>query len=360
VKLESLEAIPYSLPFREPYVTARGELRERELLLVRVRGEGLEGLGETAALSLRGGADVRALAGEIEEICAPQLTETELEPDRIWSAIARCRSRGASAPALAALDIALHDLAARAADIPVWRLLGATEASPVLCNATLPAANPAQLLALADRWAGDGFRTFKLKVGLAGDVAQVSALREALGSDVRIRLDANGSWGIGDAVERLRALARSTIELVEEPVQGLEQMSLLRPKTRIPLAADESVNSARDARRAIELDACSLATVKLAKVGGISAALEVAEAFPIYLSSALEGPVGIAAATHTAQALPARPVTAGLAHGLATERLFAETVGSGVALNGDLLEVLDEPGLGVSLDEEALAARRLA
>jgi L-Ala-D/L-Glu epimerase len=360
MKVEQLETIPYSLPFREPYITARGELRERELLLVRVRGEGLEGLGETAALSLRGGASVGALSRELSEICWPQLGETGVEPERIWAAIARCRSRGASAPALAALDIALHDLAAKAAGVPVWHLLGAKEAKPVTCNATLPAANPAGLRAMAERWAADGFRTFKLKVGLAGDVAQVAAMRELLGPDALLRLDANGAWGNDEAAERLRALARSTIELVEEPVSGLAQMALLRSKTRIPLAADESINSARDARLAIELDACSLATVKLAKVGGISAALEIAAEFPVYLSSALEGPVGIAAAAHTAQALSDRALTAEIAHGLATERLFASTVGKGAVLEGDRLSVSGGAGLGVELDEDALAARRLA
>src|SRR5687767_1821375 len=135
MRLDSLEAIPYSLPFRDPYVTARGELRERELLLVRVRADGLEGLGETAGLSLRGGPGVRALAAELEEICRPQLDDTGVDPDRVWAAVARCRGRGASATALAALDIALHDLAAKAAGVPVWRLLGAPEAKPVLCNA---------------------------------------------------------------------------------------------------------------------------------------------------------------------------------------------------------------------------------
>jgi L-alanine-DL-glutamate epimerase-like enolase superfamily enzyme len=100
--------------------------------------------------------------------------------------------------------------------------------------------------------------------------------------------------------------------------------------------------------------------VKLAKVGGIAAALEIAEEFPVYLSSALEGPVGIAAAAHTVQALPDRAVTADLAHGLATQRLFASTVGTGATLDGNLLRVSGEPGLGVTIDEDALAARRLA
>ena len=94
--LEEIEVIPYSLPFREPYVTARGELRERQLILVRIRGEGIEGLGETAALSLRGGVGIEKIAAEIRERCWPALLDGRVDPARIWSAIARCRNRGAS------------------------------------------------------------------------------------------------------------------------------------------------------------------------------------------------------------------------------------------------------------------------
>lgn len=359
MKLDSLEAVPYSLPFSEPYVTARGELRERELLLVRARADGLEGLGETAALSLRGGRGVRALEREIRELCGPHLTDAGFEPKRIWSALAHCRTRGASPAAIAGLDIALHDLAAKAAGIPLWRFLGATEVHPVVCNATLAAANPTVLVGAVERWADAGFRTFKLKVGLAGDVAQVTAARTALGPEPRIRLDANGAWSDNEAEARLSALAKNNIELVEEPVSGLQLMARLRPKTRIPIAADESVNSVRDARRAVEMNACNLATVKLAKVGGLAAALEIAEEFPVYLSSALEGPVGIAAAAHTAQALPERAITSDLAHGLATERMFSSSVGSGIPFDGDKLMVGYEPGLGVTIDEAALAARHI-
>ncbi|MDP9189056.1 MAG: hypothetical protein M3O25_07385, partial [Actinomycetota bacterium] len=319
--LESLEAIPYTLPFREPYVTAKGQLLERELLLVRARAQGLVGWGETAALSLRGGAGVAELASEIEGTCRTALLERSFEPDRIWAALALCRSRGASAPALAAVDIALHDLAGKAAGVPVWKLLGALAPTPVVCNATLPAANPTTLRELAERWYADGFRTFKLKMGLASDVAQIATVRGVLGPGVRIRIDANGAWSVAEAVERLRAIGQHTVELAEEPVAGLEQLAALRSRTRIPLAADESVSTGRDARRAVEIGACSFATVKLAKVGGISEALEIARTIPVYLSSALEGPVGIAAAAHTVQALPSRSATRDLAHGLATERL---------------------------------------
>src|SRR5215204_2739375 len=125
VQLEQIEVIPYSLPFREPYITARGELHERRLILVRMRGEGLEGWGETAALSLRGGIGIDEIATQIRDRCWPGLLEGDVEPNRIWSAIARCRNRGASPPAVAAVDIALHDLIGQATTQPTWRLLGA-------------------------------------------------------------------------------------------------------------------------------------------------------------------------------------------------------------------------------------------
>ncbi len=357
MQLEELEVIRYSLPFAEPYVTARGELRERDLVLVRIRGEGLEGLGETAALSLRGGPDTAQIAREIEEICWPVLTE-EFDPGRIWSGMAKCRGRRASAQALAAVDIALHDIAAKAAGDPLWRFLGAESARPVRCNATLPAANPTAARAMAERWAADGFRTFKLKVGMAGDATQVKTVRETAGPEALIRLDANASWTVSDAERALRSLAPLEIELVEQPVGTLQQMADLRGRSQMRIAADESVTSPRDARDAVELGACEMATVKLAKVGGIGAGLEIAGEIPAYFSSALEGPVGIAAAAHAFQALAGGPGDAGVAHGLATERLFSQSIGTGAKADGDELHLDESPGLGVELDEDALAARR--
>jgi L-alanine-DL-glutamate epimerase-like enolase superfamily enzyme len=359
VLLEEIDVVPYSLPFREPYVTARGELTERKLLLVRIRGEGREGLGETAALSLRGGIGIEQIAAEIRERCWPALLDGGLEPARIWSAIARCRNRGASAPALAAVDIAVHDLVGRVSGDPVWRLLGASEAEPVVCNATLPAANPAATREMAEAWSAEGFHTFKLKVGLPGDVTQVATVRKTLGPGVVIRVDANGAWDVDDAAERLQALAQHEIELAEQPVGTFEQMVELRRRIEVRIAADESLVSPFDARRARELDACQVAAIKLAKVGGLRAALEIADVLPAYLSSALEGPVGIAAAAHAVQALRAAGGDAGVAHGLATERLFSRSVGEGVVAEGDRLLVDDRPGLGVEIDEEALAALRL-
>ena len=289
---ERLELVPFSLRFAEPYVTARGQLDEKKLLLIRIHdADGATGIGEASPLALRGGPGVEGIERELRDLCWPVLGKRQIGPSsgQIARALAACRGRGASLQALAAVDIALHDLAARLSGEPLWRLLGASEQRPVRCNATLPAANPSRLTQLAQEWAARGFTTFKLKVGIPGDVQQVARVREALGSEALIRVDANAAWRAGEAVERLRAMVQSKLEIVEQPAPDLEDLAEVRRRTGLRIAADESVVEAGDARRAAQIGACEIATVKLAKVGGIVAAREVAAEIPVYLSSALDG-----------------------------------------------------------------------
>jgi L-Ala-D/L-Glu epimerase len=359
--IERLETIPYALPFREPYVTARGQLDRRELLLVRLQSSGGPvGLGEAAPLALRGGSTLDQIDRELHEICAPLIVGVKLTAHSLPALIAAARAREMSTPALAAVDLALHDLLGKIEGEPVWRLLGAPRATPVRCNATLVAGEPPSVAVAAMQRVEEGFRTLKLKVGLPGDVEQVAAVREMLGSGPRLRVDANGAWTPAEAIERLDAMSRYGLELAEQPAPDLEGMARVRRAVRPLVAADESVVDAKDAERAVELGACDVATVKIAKAGGMVAALEVAREMPVYLSSALDGPVGIAAAAHVAQLLPQAPPAAGLAHGLATGRLMAATLAArGPELAGDELRLPDEPGLGVEIDELALARYRL-
>jgi o-succinylbenzoate synthase len=361
MRIESVEAVPYALRFREPYVTARGRLERRESILVRVRAAGgPAGLGEATPLSLRDGADLGTIERELRERCAPIVAGKKLTKGNLAGLIAAVRGSGVSAPALAGIDIALHDLAAKIEGVPVWDLLGARRFEPVRCNATLPAGEPNHVARLAAEWVERGFATLKLKVGLDQDRGVTAAVRRAVGPRVRIRLDANGAWSAAEAIRRLGELETHDIELVEQPVPTLADLVAVRRRTRTPIAADESIASPDDAAEAARTGACDLATVKLVKVGGIAAALAVAAEIPTYLSSALDGPVGIAAAAHLAQVMPAGGVAAGLAQGLATQELFESNIATrGPELRGDLLSLPDEPGLGVEIDELALARARL-
>lgn len=368
MRFSELEVIPFALPFERPYTTATGTLERREMLLVRLRTDtGLEGLGEAVPLSLRGGADLgtveRALLRSARRLRRADLSDFSGEqPLRaaVDAFIHVAAGRRLPGPARAALEMAIFDLAGKAAERPLWSLLGAAGADPVRCNATLVAGAPAEAAADAERWASRGFATFKLKLGAGEDVAQVRAVREALGAGARIRLDANASWSVTEAVGVLRMVEPLDIELVEQPVRTLAELAEVAAATPIRVAADESVERGKDARRAAAAGACEMAAVKLAKVGGIGEANGIASELPIYLSSALDGPFGIAAAVHAAQVLPFEGAAAGLAHGLATQPLFAATIAAReCSLEGDLLRPPPGPGLGVELDEDALAAHRI-
>jgi O-succinylbenzoate synthase len=200
-----------------------------------------------------------------------------------------------------------------------------------------------------------------LKLGLGDDVGQVRAVREALGGAARIRVDANAAWDLDTARRTLAELEPFDIELAEQPVATLEEASALARETSIPIAGDEGIESTEDAERALSSRACQLADLKLSKVGGPEAAIEIASLIPCFLSSALDGPVGIAAAAQVAQTLEeAAEGTALLAHGLATQRLFAATIAAQQCeLVGDMLELPSGPGLGVEIDEAALDAHRI-
>lgn len=351
MRLASAEVIPYALPFKSPYVTARGLLEQREMALLRLRSEeGSIGLGEAVPLSLRGGAALAQVVAELEELA---------RHDELDEEVLRSGAMALSAPARCAALTALMDLRGRRAAGGAALVEGTSE--PVRCNATLVAGEPAAVAADAERWASEGFSTFKLKLGVGDDVGRVRAVREALGKGVRIRIDANASWDIETARHTLREIEPFDIELAEQPVATLEEAAQVSGSTSIPLAGDESIESRHDAVRAVRLGACKLAGLKLSKVGGPEEAIAIAEVLPSFVSSALDGPVGIAAAAQVAQTLDHAALgIPRFAHGLATQRLFASTIASVEGeLRDGMLHPPEGPGLGVEIDEDALKAHRL-
>jgi o-succinylbenzoate synthase len=368
MRVVEVEVVPYSLPFASAYTTARGSLERREMLMLRlITDEGLVGLGEAVPLALRGGADLAAVERGLRK-GTRRLRRADLsdfaggEPTlaAVDAYIHTAAGRRLPGPAKAAIEMAIFDLAGKASGRPVWSLLGAEAASPVLCNATLVSGAPGAVADDAEQWAQRGFTTFKLKLGAGDDVAQVRAVRERVGADARIRVDANGAWSADEALGVLRMIEPLGVELVEQPVSDAAGMAAVTASTSVLVAADEIVERVKDAARANREGACDLVTVKLSKVGGIGEANGIAGELPTYLSSALDGPVGIAASAHAAQVLPATGPAAGIAQGLATQLLFAETIATReCALDGDRLTVPDGPGLGVELDEDALAAHRI-
>jgi o-succinylbenzoate synthase len=349
VKLASIEVIPYALPFREPYVTARGRLEQREMVLLRLRDEeGRVGLGEAVPLSMRGGATLERVVRELEELAKM----SHFLPDSGRNCDTK-EGAGFSAPARCAIATALFDLRGG---------IEGDGSRPVPCNATLIAGEPSAVAEDALRWAAEGYSTFKLKLGAGEDVAQVAAVRKALGAEAEIRVDANASWDLATAKRIVAELEQFDVQLIEQPVATMEEAAELSQVSPIPLAGDESIETVEDAERAIETNAFQLTGVKLSKVGGPCAVQEIAERLPAYVSSALDGPVGIAMGARVAAQIQDTPwpASAERSHGLATQRLFASTIASvECELRGGMLHAPPGPGLGVEIDEDALNAHRL-
>lgn len=183
-------------------------------------------------------------------------------------------------------------------------------------NATVPAVDAAEAHRIA---VASGCTTVKVKVAEPGepasaDVGRVEAVRDALGPEGRVRVDANGAWDVDTAVARIGELARFDLEYVEQPVATLEEMAAVRRRVDVPLAADESVRTAADPLAIAGLDAADVVVLKVQPLGGVGPALAVAEAagLPAVVSSAVETSVGLAAGLALAAALPELPYACGL------------------------------------------------
>ncbi|HEY4315163.1 MAG TPA: o-succinylbenzoate synthase [Actinomycetes bacterium] len=185
-------------------------------------------------------------------------------------------------------------------------------------NVTVPAVGPERAAAIVR--ASSGCRTAKVKVAepgqsLAEDLARVEAVRDALGADGRLRVDANGGWDVDGAVAAVRALDRFGLEYVEQPCRTVEELAAVRRRIDVPVAADESIRRAEDPLRVARLEAADIAVLKVQPLGGVAACLRIAEqiGLPVVVSSALETSVGLAAGLALAGALPELPYACGLA-----------------------------------------------
>jgi O-succinylbenzoate synthase len=181
-------------------------------------------------------------------------------------------------------------------------------------NVTVPAVDPEAAHAIV---AGSGCRTAKVKVaepgqGEADDLARVEAVRDALGPGGRVRVDANGAWTPDAAVRMIKALGE--LEYAEQPCASLEELAEVRRRVDTPVAADESIRRAEDPLRVRAADAADIVVLKVQPLGGVRAALAVAEAcgLPVVVSSAVETSVGLAAGLALAAALPELPYACGL------------------------------------------------
>ncbi|HEX2085030.1 MAG TPA: enolase C-terminal domain-like protein [Solirubrobacteraceae bacterium] len=323
-----------TLRFRRPVRTAYGELRERTILELAVDG----GRGEAAPLEEYDGVPLRRVREALDAYLPVLERAGELGGSAVLDG---CRAIADLPQALAAVDLALWDRAGRREGRPVAALLTDHPAAAVPVNATIGAEDRAGAAAAAAEAARAGYGCVKVKVGVGDDAGRVAAVRAAAGPQVDLRLDANGAWSVDQAIASIEALAPAGLELVEEPVHGIDALREVRRAVPVRVAMDETAREPG----ALMSGAADAVCLKLSRCGGISgllaaAALVRATGCEPYVASTFDGPLGIAAALHAAAALAPLP-----ACGLATLDLFDEE--PALAVVDGAIAVPGGPGLGV-------------
>jgi L-alanine-DL-glutamate epimerase-like enolase superfamily enzyme len=327
-----------TLRFATPLLTSYGVLAERELLELRIEGaDGVAGCGEAAPLEPYDGVGT-ARARAALEAYRPLLEDGDERTG--GELLDACRAADDLPQALAAVDLALWDRAGRRAGRPVAALLSDDPLAAVQVNATIGADDRAGAAAQAGAARAAGFRCVKLKVGTGDDAGRVAAVRAALGPDGDLRLDANGAWTPDEAVRAIDTLAPAGLELVEEPVHGLDGLRAVRERVAVRIAMDETAA----VPGALASGAADAVCLKLTRCGGISgllasASLVRASGAEPYVASTFDGPLGIAAALHAAAALRVGP-----ACGLATLDHF-ESVEHHLHARDGAIAVPGGPGL---------------
>jgi o-succinylbenzoate synthase len=362
MKIVRAELTRVRLRLRAPLITARGPTDVREGALLALTSESaLVGHGET--LPLAGFSEetpdraFETLSGLARVLIGREIEELEPLLDMV-DALAP------EAPATrAAADGALFDLAARVEGTSVAEMLARPERprTQIDVNALVYDERPENVAREASAAVAEGYRTVKLKVGafpLELDEARVAAVRDAVGAETKIRLDANGGWKERDAEQAIARFAPYRIEFLEQPVDArdLGGLARLSAESPIPIAADEALAGGYAFDEIFSRDAASVLVLKPAALGGLRASQRVAAraraaGWGVVVTSTLDSAVGLAATLQLAAALPGPHLAAGLATG---SLLDGDLAKAPLPIDGALC-VPDEPGIGVAPLREYLA-----
>ncbi|RCW81086.1 o-succinylbenzoate synthase [Halanaerobium sp. DL-01] len=353
MKIKNLRMFHLSVPLKKPFKTALRAVDSAEDTVVIIEGEkGLLGFGEAPPTAVITGDINPGIRGIIREKIAPKLIGEEIENlEKLLHIVDRAAVGNSSAKA--AVDIALYDLFAHRYNIPLFRLLGGN-GSQIMTDLTVSVNKADEMAEDAVKAVKEGYKTLKIKVGKGRDkdLERVKAVREAVGPDIAIRLDANQGWEAKEAVGLIKEMEELglNLELVEQPVPAgdLEGLKFVTENVMTKIMADESLFSPANAFLLLKMKACDLLNIKLMKSGGIYNADQInstAEAWGVecMVGSMLESKISVTAAAHL-----------GAAHknitrfDLDAPSLLAEDpVQGGIEIDGPIIRLPEKPGLGI-------------
>jgi muconate cycloisomerase len=365
MRITKIEAIPVRVPLKAGMTTrtAHGDHVTSDYVIVRVRTDaGLVGLGEATVAARWSGETSRSCVAAIDDLIAPALVGSD--PTRVTALrLTMDRELKLNPFTKAAVEMALWDLAGKAAGVPVCQLLGGKVRDPVPTKMMIGAFDTARAVKLAEQFLGWGVRCLKVKVGLdlAGDVARVEAVRRLAGPDIPITVDANCGWSVTTARRALERLRPFDLLVAEQPIPPGDAAALayLREVGGIPIMADESVFTLADAWNVAAAHAADVISVYPGKNGGIAAAIEIAHlaqaaGIACHVGSNLELGIGSAAMIHLACAVPNIDSQSYPADILGPHYHETDLLREPLSLGPEGAKVPDKPGLGVELDDDLL------
>lgn len=308
MKIRKIELYQMPVRLKEPFVISLGPLGYANNVVVAIRTDnGLTGFGECSPFM--------TINGENMDTClviGQCLAQVLIGQDPL--AIGECSKRMDQAiygnsSIKSAFDIALYDVASQEAEVPLYAFLGGSKNKILVTDYTVSLGDKHKMVKDAMKIKADGFQVIKVKLGDSGekDIERIRLIREAVGYDIPVRIDANQGWDVATTLSILNALAPFNIQHCEEPIPRWDFMELpgIRKQSPIPIMADESCCDHHDAKRLIDMAACDLLNIKLGKSAGFYNAIKIIElaeqaGIKIQVGGFLESRLGFTAAAHLA------------------------------------------------------------
>lgn len=351
--IREIEIYRLSIPM-EPFVIATGTMDYAQNTFIRVKTDNdLVGVGECSAFPM--------IVGETQNTCiavAKDFAKIWIGKDALAleERLAELHLYIAgNATIKSAFDMALYDLAAKHAGLPLYQFLGG-KPRDIVTDITLGIASPEEMAEKAKKLYEGGAVALKVKLGKKpqDDIARIRAIRQAVGFDIPIRIDANQGWTYAEAVEALQGLEPLKIQFCEQPMRTYNDhlLAQLRSETIVPIMADESVYTHYDAERLCRTDSCDYINIKFSKSSGIHESLKiqaVAQEYgiPCMIGGMLESRLALAAKTHFAYAAPNVKFfdldTCMVGH-------LEDPVIGGIQYDGYAIKLSDGLGIGADMD----------
>jgi L-Ala-D/L-Glu epimerase len=361
MKIESIEIYQLRIPLTEPFVISLGPQYDADNILVIIRTDkGTSGYGECAPYMSINGESMDTCYIVAQYFAAALKGKNPLQIADCIEAMDKIIYGNNSIKS--AFDMALYDMAAQHAGMPLYKFLGGEKNKTLYTDMTVGLGEPEAMSASALKFKQQGFPAIKVKLGetVEKDVARIKAIRNAVGNTIPLRIDANQGWDVPTAITTLNALAEYDIEHCEEPIARWDYMALpeVRKQSPIKIMADESCCDHHDAERLASINACDYFNIKLGKSGGIFNALKIIEVAKKYniklqVGSFMESRLATTAFVHFAYASDL------IVHfDFDTPLMLSQdpVIGGMTYHDKGIMSITDECGIGATIDENFLAS----